>query len=152
MAVNQTVAVCLTIIRECLITSKAFKIVTDANVRAWVIDVQAKMESFDYFFGVNGGELVLNHGDNLSAALLSSRIFAAEGQHIVSLTVSTIAKICTDQCFSLFWDSVQKKAAEVKCHRAKHSLVSKAARRFETGNAAAHYSSHNTSTLLTNLL
>ena len=92
-----------------------------------MIDVQAKMENFDYCFGVNVVELVLNHGDNLSAALQSSTISAAEGQHTVSLTVSTIAKICTDQCFSLFWDSVQKKAAEVKCHRAKPSPASKVA-------------------------
>ena len=69
----------------------------DPDVRARVIGVQAKMESFDYFFGISVSELVLNHGDNLSAALQSTTISAAEGQHIASLTVSTIDKIRSDQ-------------------------------------------------------
>ena len=46
----------------------------DSDVRARVISVQAKMESFDYFFGISVSELVLDHGDNLSAALQSSTI------------------------------------------------------------------------------
>ena len=74
----------------------------DPDVRAWVIGVQAKMESFDYFFGISVSELVLNHGDSLSATLQSSTISAVEAQHKVSLTVSTIDKIRTDQCFKMF--------------------------------------------------
>ena len=91
------------------------EIVLDGNVnpdvRARVIGVQVKMESFEFFFGISVGKPDLNHGDNLSAALQSSTISAAEGQHLASLTVSTIAKICMDQCFSLFWDSVKKKGS-----------------------------------------
>ena len=51
----------------------------DTEVKARVIGVQAQMESFTYFFGISVAELVLNHGDNLSVALQSSTISAAEG-------------------------------------------------------------------------
>ena len=85
------------------------EIVLDGNVnpdvRARVIGVQVKMESFEFFFWHKCWQ------DNLSAALQSSTISAAEGQHLASLTVSTIAKIRMDQCFSLFWDSVKKKGS-----------------------------------------
>ena len=73
--------------------------------------VQAQMELFDYFFGISVGKLVLSHGDNLSAALQSSTISAAEGKCIASLTVNTIAKMRTNENFSIFWDLAQKKVA-----------------------------------------
>ena len=52
------------------------------DVRTRVIGVRAQMESFNYFFGLNIGELVLSHGDNLSAALQNRTISATEGQHL----------------------------------------------------------------------
>ena len=48
------------------------------------------METFDYFFGVCIGKLVLGHADNLSAALQKSTISAAEGHCIATMTVDTI--------------------------------------------------------------
>jgi len=36
----------------------------DSDLRARIIDVKAQMESFDYYFGVCIGELVLNHADD----------------------------------------------------------------------------------------
>ena len=71
----------------------------DPDIRAQVIGVQAQMESFNYFFGISVGELVLSHGDNLSAALQSSSISATEGQRVASLTVNTLAKIRTAESY-----------------------------------------------------
>ena len=51
----------------------------DSDVRARVISVKAQMESFNFFFGVSLGQLVLNLTDNLSATLQSSHISATEG-------------------------------------------------------------------------
>ena len=67
------------------------------------------MEYFDYFFGISIDKLVLGHCDNLSATLQSSTISAAKSQHVASMTVSTLTKIRADECFTLFWDSAQKK-------------------------------------------
>ena len=61
-------------------------------------------------FGVFARELVVNHGDNLSATLQSSTISAAKGQGVASLTVTTLAKMRTDDAFTMFWALVQKKA------------------------------------------
>lgn len=75
----------------------------DPDLRAPVLGVQAQMESFHYFFGICVSKLVLGHGDNLSAALQSSAISAVEGQRMASMTACTIAKVRTDESFSLFW-------------------------------------------------
>ena len=86
---------------------------THPDVRTHVIGVRAQMESFKYFFGISIAELVLRHGDNLSATLQSNTISAAEGQHVASLTTSTIAKMRTNESFSHFWEMVQNKAAAI---------------------------------------
>ena len=56
----------------------------DRDVRARVTGVQALTETFDYFFGVCIGKLVLGHADNLSAALQKSTISVAEGKSVGS--------------------------------------------------------------------
>ena len=113
----------------------------DPDTRAQVIiGVRAQMESFEYFFGVSAGELVLNHGDNLSATLQSSTISAAEGQRVASLTVTTLAKMRTDDAFTMFWALVQKKAAAVNVSEPSLPRRRKMPARFETGNAPAHFS------------
>ena len=91
-------------------------------------------------FGVSAGELVLNHENNLSLTLQSSMISAGEGLRVASVTFTTLAKMRTDEAFTMFWALVQKKAAAVNvsqlslpCRRNTHA-------RFETGNAPAHFS------------
>ena len=74
----------------------------DPDIRARVNGVRTQMESFDLFFGISLAELVLNHGENLSATFQSSDISAAEGQRAALLTVNTIAMMHTDESFSLF--------------------------------------------------
>ena len=111
----------------------------EPDVRARVIGVQAQMESFDYFFGISVAELVLNHGDNLSAALQSSTISAAEGQHIASLTATTLANLRTDENFLLFWDLVQKKAAALHVTEPRLPRRRKAPQRYEAGSGLAHF-------------
>ena len=62
----------------------------DSELRARIIGIKAQMESFDYYFGVCVGELVLNHADNLSKSLPSKTISAAEGQHIAVMTLMVL--------------------------------------------------------------
>ncbi len=47
------------------------------------------METFNFFFGISLGELVLRHSDNLSRTLQSPRLSAAEAQKVVKMTVKT---------------------------------------------------------------
>ena len=80
----------------------------DPDVRARVCGVKAQMESFNYYFGIRLGQLVLNHADNLSATLQRSSISASEGQHVAQLSVEAMEKLRNEDSFQLFWDSTIK--------------------------------------------
>lgn len=64
----------------------------------------AQMKSFDYYFGVRIGELILRHADNLSKTFQSKTISAAEGQRLAEVTVMTLTKIRSEENFHLFWE------------------------------------------------
>ena len=99
----------------------------DPDIRACLISVQAQMELvIRLILRHSVGKLVLSHGDNLSEALQSSTISAAEGQQIASLTANTIAKMHTVESFRSFWDLVQKKVGAVHVtESSKASTLSK---------------------------
>ena len=117
--------------------------VLDGNVhpeiRARVIGVRAQMETFDYFFGISIADLVLSHGDNLSAALQSSTISATEGQRIASLTITTLLKMRTDESFTLFWNLVQKKAGSFDVSEPSLPRPRKLPKRFKTIDETVHF-------------
>ncbi len=83
----------------------------ESEMRARIIGVKAQMESFQYYFGVCVGELVLNHADNLSKSLQSKTISAAEGQKLAEMTIKVFSKIRSIEQFELFWASITKKAS-----------------------------------------
>ena len=83
----------------------------ESEMRARITGVKAQMESFQYYFGVCVGELVLNHADNLSKSLQSKTISAAEGQKLAGMTIKVLSKIRSSEQFELFWASVTKKAS-----------------------------------------
>ena len=59
------------------------------EVEMWsrIQGVSACMTSFDFTFGIVLGELLLQHGDNLSQTLQSPYISAAEGQKFARMTL-----------------------------------------------------------------
>eukprot|EP00731_Ephydatia_muelleri_P003123 Em0001g3123a len=75
--------------------------VRDTEMRSRIQGISACMTTFDFFFGVSLGELLLNHSDNLSRALQASSISAAEGQKIANMTVKTLQAIRTDNLMNL---------------------------------------------------
>ena len=83
----------------------------DAEVRSRITGVKAQMESFNYFFGISIGELILKHGDNLSKALQNECISAAEGQRLASMTVTTLTNIRDAEQYDLFWQLILRKAS-----------------------------------------
>lgn len=97
------------------------------------------MESFDNS-GICVSKLVLGHDYNLSPALQSSTVSAAEGQRVASMTACTIAKVRTDESFSLFWDTVQRKAAAAHVTKPRLPRHHKMPPRYETGTATPHFS------------
>ena len=63
----------------------------DTESKARVNGVQSQMQSFDYFFGLRLGTLLLRHSDNLSISLQAEDLCAA-----------TLEKMKTDQNFRCF--------------------------------------------------
>ena len=64
----------------------------DREAKARIHGVQAQMQTFDYFFGLRFGILLLRHGDNLSTLLQGENLYAAEAQKIAKSTVNTLKK------------------------------------------------------------
>ena len=71
------------------------------------------MRTFEYFFGLRLGILILRHSDNLSASLQAKDLYAAKAKHTANKTLATIKKLRTDRSFELFWDDVNLKAKKL---------------------------------------
>lgn len=82
-------------------------------MRARISSVAAQMEKFDFFFGVELGRKVLNVVDNLSRTLQATAISACEAQTVVSLTVTTLQSMRSDECFDMFWQYVEHRRASL---------------------------------------
>ena len=83
--------------------------------------------------------MILKHADNLSQTLQSSTISAAEGQQVVGLSVATLAKIKSDEQFSLFWESIKIKVLILEISEPCLPRLTKAPRRFEKRVGDSHY-------------
>ena len=77
--------------------------VSDPSIKSRIIGVQSQFKTFQYFYGVFLGELILKHSDNLSKTLQSPKLSASEGQHIAEMTVRTLQTLRNDTNFDLFW-------------------------------------------------
>ena len=111
----------------------------DTEMKSRVLGVRAQMETFDFFYGVYLGKLVLKHADNLSRTLQNPTISAAEGQRVAELTVSVLEKIRDDSEFDLFWELVKMKASVLEVGDPKLPRQRKAPKRFEVGSGEPHY-------------
>ena len=78
-----------------------------------VLGVQAQMRTFDYFYGLRLGILLLRHSVNLSASLQTKELCAGEAQTIAKNTVATLTKVRTYENYHLFWEDVKQEAAKL---------------------------------------
>jgi len=115
--------------------------VKDTEMKSRIQGVASCMESFDYFFGISLGELLLRHSDNLSKTLQSSSMSAAEGQKIAEMTVITLQSIRSDEQFLLFWDLTKKKATELDINDPKLPRRRKQPRRYDHGSSVGDFPS-----------
>jgi hypothetical protein len=120
---------------------KACSIVGDTETIARIRGVAAQMVSFDFFFGLVLGEMLLRHTDNLSRTLQHSYISAAEGQVAATMTASTLSSIRNDEHYELFWGKVTRMAEEVDVDEPKLPRQRKRPPRYEDGKAAPEFHS-----------
>ena len=92
---------------------ESLQVVKDTEMKARIQGVSAHMKKFEFFFGVSLGLLILRHTDNLSRTVQKEDMSAAEGQEVVSLTLTTLKSIRNDASFDLFWQRVCASAEEV---------------------------------------
>ena len=74
----------------------------ESDIRAQLIGVGSQMTSFDFYFDVYLGEMILPHMDNLSKTLQKKELSAAEGQQVYSLVKVTLQSMCSAENFDLF--------------------------------------------------
>ena len=105
---------------------EAEKLTKDSETTARIIGVKSQMATFDFYFGVYIGEMILRYSDNLSKALQKKDISAAEGQHVAQLVKVTLQTMHSAQLvkvtlqtmhsessFSLFWQVLTIKAQKL---------------------------------------
>ena len=69
--------------------------------------VKLFMRKFDFMFGAMLGECLLRHSDNLSQALRSPQVSAAEGQKMSALTITfKTSETRNDTAFGLFGETL----------------------------------------------
>ena len=68
------------------------------------------MQKFNFFFGIQLGERIVKHTDNLSRALQNGVYSAAKGQIVAELSVRTSQSMCDDNSFDLFWTAILSKS------------------------------------------
>ena len=111
----------------------SLEVVKDTEMRSRIQGISSCMKSFDFYFGVSLGELLLKHSDNLSKTLQSSGMSAAEGQKIADITVRSLNSIRTDDNFSLFWKLIKQKSSNLNINEPVLPRRKKRPRRYEDG-------------------
>ena len=113
--------------------------VKDVEMRSRIRGVSSHMQSFDFFFGLVLGEMILRHSDNLSKTLQGTRVSAAEGQEVARMTVQTLKSVRTAEKFTLFWTKVTELASKLGVDEPKLPRKRKAPQRFEGGAGESHF-------------
>ena len=64
------------------------------------------MNTFDFFFGLNLGQRLFSHTDNLSRTLQQTKMSALSGKRVACLTKDVLQKMRNDTSFRSFYDVV----------------------------------------------
>ena len=114
------------VFQECLKEEK------DPNTKGRLRGIISYMQTFDYFFGISVGHLLLRHSDNLSRTLQRHDISAAEGQDCAAASIATLAG--KREKFDSFWDKVTSAAEKLEVDKPEQKRQRKVPARFEIGS------------------
>ncbi len=92
-------------------------------MKARINGVASQMKTFDYYFGICLGHLILKHRDNLSRALQKSDISASEGQEVASMTLKVLKSIRSDDMFKFFGKRFVKRLNILVFHHQVYHVV-----------------------------
>ena len=114
---------------ECL------EIVRDSETIARIVGVASQMQTFNFLFGVELGELILRHTDNLSRTLQHKELSASESQEVARLTVRTLGTMRNESSFDLFWKKLEMDRTRFEVDEPVLPRKRKCPERFEVGTA-----------------
>ena len=97
------------------------------------------MKTFEYYFGVKLGSLLLKHSSNLSKTLQKNKLSDAEGQSVASLTVKTLEKMPADDSDHMVWERSNKEAKDLEIGEAVLQRKRQRPLRYYFGNAPAEF-------------
>ncbi|XP_052253227.1 zinc finger MYM-type protein 1-like [Dreissena polymorpha] len=111
----------------------------DSEIRSRIVGVRSQMESFDLFFGVHLGYIILRHTDNLSRTLQQKDMSASEGQAVASMTVETLTSKRSDDAYDKFWVDVNSQLDDVDVGEPVVPRRRKMPKRYDVGTGAHEY-------------
>lgn len=79
------------------------EVLKHTEMKSRIIGVKSIMAKFSFYFGCCLGEKILQQTDNLSRALQSSSISAAQGNMLARDVVKILLTDRSDESFDLFW-------------------------------------------------
>ena len=118
---------------------EAVDAVKDSSTKARILGVASQMKSFEYVFGNLLGQLVLNHADNLSAALQHRHLSAAEGQRIAHMTVETLKSVRSEESFDLFREKAGGIFSELDISEPRIPRRRRLPRRYDDGQSEGDF-------------
>ena len=95
------------------------------------------MEKINFFFGIQLGERILKHTDNLSRTLQNRAYLAVEGQIVDELSVRTLQSMHDDNSFDLFWAAVLSKSQHLQIAPPQLLRHRKVPAKLEIGSSAS---------------
>ena len=107
----------------------------DPEVKSCIIGVRYQMETFDYFFGVQLGNLVLRHSDNVSKTIQKPTLSAGDCQSLAKSSLKMMEKLRMDDSFDLFWINLNSKAEKLEITPPKLPRKRRRPSRFDNGIA-----------------
>lgn len=97
------------------------------------------MTSFDFYFGVYLGEMVLHHTDDISKTLQKKELSAAEGQQVSSLVKVILQSMRSTECFDLLWKTLIKKVEHLNVSEPALPRKRKVPRHIEIGEGTRDF-------------
>ena len=81
-----------------------------SDIRGRIIGCQAQMDTFDFFFGLNLGQRLFSHTDNLSRTLQQTKMSALSGKRVPCPTKDALQKTQNETSSRSFYDVVLPKS------------------------------------------
>ena len=93
--------------------------ISNNDLRVRMIGVQSSMYTFDFYFGISLGILVLGQADNLAKTLQNPDLCASEGKLFADNTISTLKNHRTEEKFNSFYEKLLRESQELEISEPK---------------------------------